>query len=278
MIKNSLKDVEMSDKVEESGKGLSILISSSYNHHSNWMAYSCWYSIYKNLPEAKVAITVGRPSNNENYYYHWVYKHNDLRYSLHKNYNHQLKSNYINKLFGTYLALKEGLVKQPLLVLDCDMVAIESLNPEVVKVLNNVKFATNKCPYGLNFDGNSVGPIWYFNNIPLEKIEESINTLKTLKEKDHIDLLSLSKVFGEEVTVIEELGDDVKSKKLVTFAHFFNGCGNFTKKDWEKGKTVPPFNVAYALYVVDTTVNEKKVLGLWSQMANLWDLVNQIRT
>ena len=53
MIKNTLKNSVMSDFITESGNGLSILICSTYNYFNNWMAFSNWYSIRKNLPELR---------------------------------------------------------------------------------------------------------------------------------------------------------------------------------------------------------------------------------
>lgn len=38
------------------GDGLNIVIACDYVPHHNWMAFICWYSISKNLPDAKVSI------------------------------------------------------------------------------------------------------------------------------------------------------------------------------------------------------------------------------
>lgn len=267
----------MPDRLDESGIGLSVLICTAYKHHFNWMTYSNWYSVYKNLPNAKVAITCPRSPKIDNYFYHWVYKCGDLRYNLHKNVGEKMGLPYLNKLYGVYLALKEGLVKQPLVVLDADMVALRDLSKATVDKFNEVEFATVRCPYQLEFSGKPVGPIWFFNRVPLEKVAQAINTLRTLKGKEHLDLLALSKVFGDSVNVLEELGCEAGENEVATFAHYGNGCGSFTKKDWEKGRTVPPFNVAYALQSTNMSLNERKVLALWGQMGTLWEAVNQIR-
>lgn len=266
MIKNSLKDYEMPE-LDTSGRGLSILITSDYKHMYNWMAFASWYSIYKNLPEAKITIVSGRASKIDHYLYHWVYKCADLRYHLHKNISEKFP--YLNKIYGTYMALKKGLIKEPFIVIDADTMAVSDLLPSTIKLLKDVGFATS--PYYLN-----VGPIWYFRTNALEKIREAINIIGSLKG-EHLDLMALDKVFGKEVTVIEELGNEVEEKSMTTFVHYGKGCGNFIKKDWNKGKTSPPFHVAYALQSVDMSVNEKKVLSLWAQMANLWDTVNQVK-
>ncbi len=267
----------MPSKLDASGNGLSVLITTAYKHHFNWMAYASWYSVYKNLPNAKVTITCGRAPRIENYFYHWVYKCNDIRYNLHKNVGDKMGVPYLNKLYGVWVALKEGLVKQPLIVLDADMMAMRDFSPATVAELNGAEFATVPCPYyQLAFSGKPVGPLWFFNRVPLEKVEEVINTLRTLKGRDHLDLLALSKVFGNDVRVLEDLGSEVSSDEVTTFTHY-NTVGSFAKKDWEKGKVVPPFNTAYALQSTRMSPNERKVLTLWGQMAELWEAVNQIK-
>lgn len=42
------------------GKNLNILIPCDYTFSHNWMSFFCWYSIYKNLPEASVVIACNR--------------------------------------------------------------------------------------------------------------------------------------------------------------------------------------------------------------------------
>lgn len=265
----------MPDHLTSSGGGLSVLICTAYKHHYNWMTYSNWYSLNRTLPDAKVAITCSRTPKIDSYLYHWVYKCNDLRYNLHKNINEDLP--YLNKMFGTFFALKMGLVKQPLIVLDADMMILRDFSTDLLKKLSSATFATIPCPYKLDFSGKPVGPIWYFNEVPLEKIGQAINTIKKLKGNDHLDLLALSEVFGDEIEILDELGNEVAESDITSFTHYGNGCGNYTKKDWEKGKTVPPFEVSYALQSSSMSANEKKVLALWGQMANLWGAINQIK-
>lgn len=277
MIKNTLKDYDMPDRIDASGNGLSVLICTAYLHHFNWMTYSAWYSVNKYLPNAKIAITCSRSTNIDSYLYYWIYKCSDLRYNLHKNVGGQFNLPYLNKIYGVYLALKEGLVKQPLVVLDADMMALRDISSHTLDRLNSVNFATTACPYKLEFASKEVGPLWFFNRVPLEKIGKVIDTVGFFKGQDHLDLLALSKVFGDEVETLNDLGNEVRDHEITTFTHYNDGCGNFTKKDWEKGKTVPPFNVSYALQSLNMSPNEKKVLANWGQMANLWDAINQIR-
>ena len=169
MIRNSLVGLEMPDSLEAEGKGLSVLITSAYTHHYDWMAYSCWQSVYINLPHAKTALVVPRNKDFKSLFYRWVFRCIDLRFFLHKNVSEQIS--YLNKIYGVYVALKRQLVKTPLLVLEADMVVTSDFLPQTVKSLKEVEFATNP--------DHSV---WYFGKDPLEKIARSINMLGSLTE------------------------------------------------------------------------------------------------
>lgn len=46
--------------ISSTGDGLNILIACDYLPHHNWMSFLCWYSITKNLPEAKVYLASHR--------------------------------------------------------------------------------------------------------------------------------------------------------------------------------------------------------------------------
>jgi hypothetical protein len=276
MIKNTLKEVEM-PALDVDGKGLSVLICSDYTFQFNWMTYACWYSVSRNLPEAKIAIVSPRPKKITNYLYHWVYKILDLRYHLHKNFGERYQLPYLNKIYGVYLALKEGLVKQPLVVLEADMMAVSDFSNSTLEKLSQVTFATNSCSFSVPFDSNPIGSVWYLNGVSLEQLAITINTLGLGKDRSHLDLLALSRVFGKESVVIEDLCNEAHRHEATTFAHYKERCGNFSRADWEKGKIVPPFNVSYALQTSDLSVNERKILSLWHQMATLYEAVNQIK-
>lgn len=47
-------------EVTKTGEGLSIIVDSSYSKHHDWMSLASWYSIRKNLPDAKVTVGVTR--------------------------------------------------------------------------------------------------------------------------------------------------------------------------------------------------------------------------
>ncbi len=57
------------------GKDLNILICCDYVRHHNWMTFSSWYSIFKNLPDAKVKIICKRTDIKETLF-NWTRKCN----------------------------------------------------------------------------------------------------------------------------------------------------------------------------------------------------------
>lgn len=60
-------------EISKTGEGLNILIDASYSEHHEWMTLASWYSIRKNLPDAKVAIAVTRGLHSA-MLYEWVYR------------------------------------------------------------------------------------------------------------------------------------------------------------------------------------------------------------
>ena len=48
--------------IKYTGDGLALVISCDYVPQHEWMAFICWYSIYKNLPDAKVYVGCNRRS------------------------------------------------------------------------------------------------------------------------------------------------------------------------------------------------------------------------
>jgi hypothetical protein len=97
----------------ETGKGLSILISCDYIFYHNWMAFLCWYSISKNLPDAKVVIGCNRQLMT-NQLFNWT-KKVGIPFKLHKE---------MSKEDEVDLLLQEGLISLPVLVLDPCTLAI----------------------------------------------------------------------------------------------------------------------------------------------------------
>ena len=50
----------------------SFVIVTQQNHQHEWMAFACWYSIHRNLPENKVAVVF--PRSSKHHQYTWLNK------------------------------------------------------------------------------------------------------------------------------------------------------------------------------------------------------------
>ena len=62
------------------GENLSVLIYCNHSVAHDWMSFLCWYSFYKNLPEAKIAVGCSR-SNLRFDLYFWTKRLNiDFEY------------------------------------------------------------------------------------------------------------------------------------------------------------------------------------------------------
>lgn len=54
--------------VNSTGKNLNILIPCEFTSHHDWMVFSCWYSIQRNLPDANVKILCKKQGLTKNYF------------------------------------------------------------------------------------------------------------------------------------------------------------------------------------------------------------------
>jgi hypothetical protein len=52
----------------------SIIITTEQNQHREWMAFACWYSLHKHLPECKIAAVFPRSKNSHHFI--WMNKCN----------------------------------------------------------------------------------------------------------------------------------------------------------------------------------------------------------
>lgn len=58
----------------ETGLGLTIIIESNYTFSGDWMAFACWYSISKMMPDAEVRLSVTKVSKIDRPLFAWANK------------------------------------------------------------------------------------------------------------------------------------------------------------------------------------------------------------
>lgn len=96
------------------GKNLNIAIMCNYNSHHNWMSFLLWYSLTKNLPEAKIYLFCTRNLMSFDYF-QWARK---CKISL---YFHSLEENKVDNFI-----LEK--VQKPILKIPADYVCLRDLD------------------------------------------------------------------------------------------------------------------------------------------------------
>jgi hypothetical protein len=103
-------------KIDSTGDGLNILIACDSLLHHNWMSFFCWYSISKNLPDAKVFLTCNRKIKYEDLFV-WTRKCN-VPFCYNKE----------SDLDGQIKYALDSFVSRPLLVVPPDCVCVRDFN------------------------------------------------------------------------------------------------------------------------------------------------------
>lgn len=228
------------------------------------MSFAAWYSIYKNLPDAIVSVLCARDLKKGYASYNWPYRVN-VKFFQHANVGKQFGYSYLNKLYGTYVAIKEEIVEQPLLVVDCDAMCLRSFEEDIVNILNeeNISFASN-------------GPLWFFRDKKLEDFVSAINNFKQFhdaandKTSRSICEHMLGAAMGEP-EFIPGLCNETRDPNITSFTHYSRGCGKFDKKTWNEDRLIPPFGLGDQLDELEMSASEKRVLNLWDKMAIVYD-------
>lgn len=99
--------------ISSTGENLNIIISCNYTPTHNWMVFLCWYSLNKNLPDAKVVIACNRTLMNENLFF-WPRKCN-THFELHKIMNVEEQINLLKE---------KNIINSSILIIKPEMVAI----------------------------------------------------------------------------------------------------------------------------------------------------------
>lgn len=146
------------------GNNLNVLIVAGYNLHSEWMAFSTWFSIRKTFPDADISLALEKTQSNA-YYFRWAKKANIPRYRYISD-NPKLSS------LGSNL-------KYPLLIVDAGTLALRSL-PDGILNFNmgvsqddSVWFSNGNSSYEKNLINNLSEDCRSDNNTSFVSISES---------------------------------------------------------------------------------------------------------
>lgn len=223
--------------ITDTGKNLSILI----NTHTaeDWKAFATWYSVYKNLPEAKVVIVCNRNQRIEFQYFQWAKRLNIPHF-------YQKVSDPITtKIKALYAALDKELISGTILCLDAAVIISEPLNETLLGLLN-------KKDYELLLDEK----VWVSNNLTKSKMI------------DIWDNYGLTGDFGVKTLNYKVCVDAKEGSEGANVVSFEKGCGKWI--DTMKGC---PFSSAAGMAEEGMNVNELRIIELWKKMVPLYSVV-----
>lgn len=221
--------------ITETGKNLSVLIVTE--PEKDWQTFATWYSVFKNLPEARTAIFCQRNKQTPFVLYQWAKR---LKIpTMIKNPFTTDASEQINWLHAIRVAVEEKLVSDTLLVLRPLAMALESFDRKLLSRLNETNLWIDE-------------DAWFMRRPDLAAMMDAYY----LEEK-HVQKST------------ERLCLDAKEESnLASLVSYKKGCGRWI--DTSKGC---PFSSAAGLVSTEMTVNETRIVELWKKMVPLFNAV-----
>lgn len=221
--------------ISKTGHNLSVLIVTEPD--MNWQTFATWYSFYTNLPNASIRLFCHRTSEVPFVYFQWA-KRLKIPIIKSKPFSNK-KENYPNWLNALKLSQEKGLINQPVLTVKPYVMAIDSLDDEML-----IRFE-EKTTW---VDEDAI----YINKKNVEKMIDDY----------YLD------GFSHEINS-EKLCVEAKSSNILhPLVCYKKGCGRWI--DTAKGC---PFSNAGGLINSELTANETRVIKLWKKMVPLYHAV-----
>lgn len=220
--------------ITETGKNLSVLITTETG--KDWETFGTWYSIYKNLPDAKIAISIARNEETPFQYFQWT-KRIDIPVLRHNVFDTENPITSRLDAIGKAISLK--MINSPVLVVDALVMAIDVLDENLLEKLNSDS----------NIFDNDV---WFLKQ---SNISNMLNTF----------LLEQNPIKIQEKSLCEEAKESQNIRSLVSYK---KGCGKWIDK--LKGC---PFSNANGLMIADMNACENRIIDLWKRMCTLYSVV-----
>lgn len=220
--------------ITETGNGLSVLITTETGQ--DWQAFGTWYSIYKNLPDAKIAISIARNEETPFQYFQWT-KRINIPVIRHNMFDTENPIASRLDVIGKAISLK--MIESPILAIKPLVMAIDVLDQNLLEKLNSDS----------NIFDNDV---WFLKQ---PNISDMMNTF----------LLKQIPIETQEKSLCEEAKESQNVRSLVSYK---KGCGKWIDK--LKGC---PFSNANGLMIADMTSCENRIIDLWKRMCTLYSVV-----
>ncbi len=220
--------------ITETGENLSVLITTETGQ--DWQTFATWYSIYKNLPCAKIAITCARNKETPFQYFQWT-KRLKTPSIRHEPFNPE--DPISSRLDAVGKAFSEGIVQGTVLVIKPLIAVIDVLDQKILELFNSRTQI---------FDND----VWFLKN---PNISDMLN--EYLLEDKSIE-------FEENSLCVEAK----TSEDIHPIVSYQKGCGRWI--DTLKGC---PFSNANGLIGAEMTSNENRIIELWKKMCSLYSVV-----
>jgi len=229
------------------------------------MAFASWFSIYQHLPDAEVSVLCSRNFTGSQLSFNWPYRCG-IRFFQHENLGNKHNCPALNKLYATCIALKEGFVQEPLLVIDPDVMAVRSLSKDVLEQLNDPNITFGVCD-----------PLWYFKSGDNERFVKALNTFGEFWNENKDDKQAVMKMMESVMgppDMISQLCCKSETSEMGVFTRY-NKFGLFVKDEWIRSKTLQaPFaQVSEFVKNADLSADELQVVKLWQQMRYTYQMV-----
>lgn len=218
--------------ITATGENLDIVIAAKTGDH--WRAFATWYSVFKNLPDARVFLALNRTTRVEVQNFEWAKRLNLPHVYLNPPYHDDLS----NRLHMIDVAQKRGFRERVLLITSAVM-AVDVLDDHTISLFENHPILSNENALYVNMATQGVlGDMGFANDESL-KIDTTPFCFEVKDDNDFRSLVSYDK-----------------------------GCGKWI--DRVKGC---PFSNASSLVVDQMTVNEMRIIELWQKMVPLGNAV-----
>jgi hypothetical protein len=214
--------------ITKTGKNLSILIVAETG--KDWETFGTWYSIFKNLPDATVAIASLRNKETPFMLFQWAKRLGIPLFHFNPIYNDL----YNDILVGVQHAHQQKLVEKNILTIVPLTMAIDVLDQKTLDIFNLKEDVL------LNLGTETQ---WFLRH-------SDVNAILNEEIEPH------------KYTFCVEANE---TKTLSPLVNYQKGCGKWI--DTLKGC---PFSNAAGLASTEMTINENRIIELWKKMCNLY--------
>lgn len=217
--------------IGETGKNLCVLITTEPG--KDWETFETWYSIFKNLPDARVAISCQRTPSIPFQLFQWA-RRLKLNLFFHNPFTND--DPVANRLDAIRRAICRKMVDTNILVVSPLIMSIDVLPPKTITKMHTQDIWMDEY-------------VWFFQKPNIEKMLNQ----HFLEEKEH---------HNDPMPLCVEANETEHLSWLVSHQ---KGCGKWI--DILRGC---PFSSAAGLATTTMTVNENRIVELWKRMCPLY--------